>query len=152
MFWGFHETIHLWSYSILANSAVLQYFILDNTSTFVTPASHVGNYRYFATFLCITGTSNLQMAIWVREFVLIYFHMREDGIQPWRLSHSMMTWSTGNIFRVTGPLCGEFTGHRWISRTKASDAEFWCFLWSAPWKKRLGKQSWGWWIETPSRS
>ena len=29
-------------------------------------------------------------------------------------------------------LCGEFTGHRWIPRTKASDAELWCFLWSAP--------------------
>ena len=37
----------------------------------------------------------------------------------------------GNIFRVTGHLCGEFTGHRWIPRTKASDAELWCFLWSA---------------------
>ena len=23
--------------------------------------------------------------------------------------------------------------HRWIPRTKASDAELWCFLWSAPW-------------------
>ena len=23
--------------------------------------------------------------------------------------------------------------HRWISLTKASDAELWCFLWSAPW-------------------
>ena len=23
------------------------------------------------------------------------------------------------------------TGHRWIPRTKASDAELWCFLWSA---------------------
>ena len=31
----------------------------------------------------------------------------------------------------TGPLCGEFTCHRWISLTKASDMEFWCFLWSA---------------------
>ena len=28
-------------------------------------------------------------------------------------------------------LCGEFTGHRWIPHTKASDAELWCFLWSA---------------------
>ena len=45
----------------------------------------------------------------------------------------MMTWSNGNIFRVTGPLCGEFTGHRWIPLTKASDAELWCFLWSASW-------------------
>ena len=44
----------------------------------------------------------------------------------------MMTSSNGNIFRVTGPLCGEFTGHRWIPRIKASDAELWCFLWSVP--------------------
>ena len=43
-----------------------------------------------------------------------------------------MTSSNGNIFRVTGLLCGEFTGPRWILRTKASDAELWCFLWSAP--------------------
>ena len=47
---------------------------------------------------------------------------------------SMMTSSNGNIFHVTGPLCGEVTGHRWISLTKASDAELWCFFyWSAPW-------------------
>ena len=43
----------------------------------------------------------------------------------------MMTSSNGNIFRVTGPLCGEFTVHRWIPLTKASDAELWCLLWSA---------------------
>ena len=34
-------------------------------------------------------------------------------------------------FRVTGHLCGEFTGPRWIPHTKASDTELWCFLWSA---------------------
>ena len=45
----------------------------------------------------------------------------------------MMTSSNGNISRVTGPLCGEFTAHLWIPLTKASDAELWCFLWSAPW-------------------
>ena len=44
----------------------------------------------------------------------------------------MMTSSTGHNFSVTGPLCGKFTGDRWIPRTKASDAELWCFLWSAP--------------------
>ena len=32
----------------------------------------------------------------------------------------IMTSSNGNIFRVTGPLCGEFTGHRWIPLTQ------WC--------------------------
>ena len=35
-------------------------------------------------------------------------------------------------FRVTGHLCREFTSHRWITRTKANNAELWCFLWSAP--------------------
>ena len=35
----------------------------------------------------------------------------------------MMTSSNGNIFRVTGPLCGEFNGDRWILHTKASDAD-----------------------------
>ena len=45
---------------------------------------------------------------------------------------NMMTSSNGNIFRVTGHLCVEFTGDRWIPCTKASDEELWCFLWSAP--------------------
>ena len=47
--------------------------------------------------------------------------------------YCMMTSSNGNNFRVTGPLCGEFTRHRWISLTEASDAELWCFNWSSPW-------------------
>ena len=45
---------------------------------------------------------------------------------------SMMTLSDGNIFHVTGPMCGEFTGQRWIPRTKVSDAELSRFLWYAP--------------------
>ena len=44
-----------------------------------------------------------------------------------------MTSSNGNIFRVTGPSCGAFTGHRWIPLTKASYVELCCFLWPAPW-------------------
>ena len=46
-------------------------------------------------------------------------------------SETMMTSSNGNIFRATGPLRGEFIGHRWIPLAKASDAELWCFLWPA---------------------
>ena len=42
-------------------------------------------------------------------------------------------------FRVTVLLCGEFTSHRWIPRTRASDAELWCFLpicaWTNSWAK-----------------
>ena len=45
----------------------------------------------------------------------------------------MMTSSNGNIFRVTGHLCREFTGHRWIPRTMASNAKFWCFSLICAW-------------------
>ena len=41
------------------------------------------------------------------------------------------TLANWNIFRVTGPLCGESTGDTWIPLTEASDVELWCFLWSA---------------------
>ena len=46
-------------------------------------------------------------------------------------------------------LCGEFTSHRWIPHTKASDADVFFDL---RLNKPLSKQSWGWWFETPSRS
>ena len=62
-----------------------------------------------------------------------------------------MTSSSWNIFRVTSPLWGEFTGHRWIPRTKAVTRSFDAFFDLRP-NKRLSKQSWGWWFETPSRS
>ena len=39
---------------------------------------------------------------------------------------------------------------RWIPRTKASNADLWCFF-DLRLKKRLSKQSWGWWFETLSR-
>ena len=48
-----------------------------------------------------------------------------------RQSAYMMTSSNGIIFRVTDPLWGKSTGDRSTPLTKASDAELWCFLWSA---------------------
>ena len=46
--------------------------------------------------------------------------------------YPLMTSSSENIFRVTGPLWGESTGDWWIPLTKARDTELWSFLWSAP--------------------
>ena len=57
--------------------------------------------------------------------------------------HIMMTSSNGNIFRVTGHLCGEFTGHR-IHKGQWRGALIFSLM--------LSKQSWGWWFETPSGS
>ena len=61
----------------------------------------------------------------------------------------VMTSSNLNIFCVTGHLCGEFTGPRWIPHSKANDAELWYF--GLRLNKRLSKQLWGWWFETLPR-
>ena len=59
-----------------------------------------------------------------------------------QLPFHMMMSTNGNISLVTGPLNGKFTGHQLIPLTKASDAELWCFLLSAP------EQTVEWTIET----
>ena len=45
--------------------------------------------------------------------------------------YMMVSWY-GNFFRVTGPWWGESTGPQWIPLAKASDAELWYVLSSAP--------------------
>ena len=65
----------------------------------------------------------------LKVIILTAFNTSNDD----RATIVMMTSSNGNIFRITGPLCGEFTGPWWIPLTKDSDVELWCFLWSAPW-------------------
>ena len=52
----------------------------------------------------------------------------------------MITSSNGNIFRVTGHLCGEFLAQRPVTRS------FDVFL-DLRMNKRLTKLSWGWWFE-----
>ena len=72
----------------------------------------------------------------IANFSLLWNHT--GGLAPDHANNGviavlfMMTLSNGKIFHVTGHLCGELTGFRWIPRTKASDAELWFFLWSAP--------------------
>ena len=56
------------------------------------------------------------------------------------------------IFRVTGPLWGESTDHRWIPHAKASDTGL-IFFFNLRLNKRLSKQSSDCrWFETPSCS
>ena len=62
-----------------------------------------------------------------------------------------MTSSNENIFRVTGLLCVEFTGHRWILAQRPVTRIFGVFF-DLQLNKQLTKQSWGWWFQTPSRS
>ena len=90
---------------------------------------------------------------WVQTlcFIISFSHCRTVCniriIQNW----PMMTSSNGNIFRVTGPLCGEFTGPGEFPTQKPVTRSF-DVLFDLRLNKRLSKQPWGWWLETPSWS
>ena len=89
------------------------------------------------------------------EYVSIWWHHDErmitvDENKPYRHSNIMMTSSNGNIFSVTGHLCGELTGTRWIPHKRPVTRSFDVLFALRP-NKRLSKQLWGWWFETQSR-
>ena len=76
--------------------------------------------------------------------------LSHQQVHRWIQSY-MMTSSNGNIFRVTGPLCGEFTGPGEFPTQRPVTWSFDVFL-DLRLNKGLNKQPWGWWFETPSWS
>ena len=62
------------------------------------------------------------VAVFLFYFIITIRAVLQDDVIKWK-----------HFPRFTGPLWGEFTGYRLIPVTKASDAEFWYFRWSAPW-------------------
>ena len=60
----------------------------------------------------------------------------------------MMTSSNGTIFRVTGPLCGEFIGPAEFPAQRPMTQSFDVFF-GVRLNKRLSKHPWAWWFETP---
>ena len=80
--------------------------------------------------------------LWCRKrlLVLCYCHIS-----------FMMTSSNRNIFRVTGPLCGEFTGPGESPTQRPVTRSFDVFF-DLRLNKRLSKQPNSWWFETPSWS
>ena len=82
--------------------------------------------------------------------------VHDDSMALKRSTHywkfvSIMTSSNGNIFRVTGPLCGEFTGPGEFPTQRPVTRSFDVFF-DLRLNKRLSKHSWGWWFETLSWS
>ena len=75
-------------------------------------------------------------------FMIIHSNISTDDFY-------MMTSSNGNIFRVTGHLCGEFTGPGEIPAQRPVTWSFDVYFDLRP-NKRLSKQSLGWWFETLS--
>ena len=117
--------------------------ILSGVIWYILPLSFWLLYLNWDNRIIVLDTSNFKAIIqfqmqisWLQYFTVFSYRKmsirilkRDPGARKANLN--MMTSSNGKIFRVTGHLCGEFTGPRWIPLTKASDAELWCFLWSA---------------------
>ena len=82
-----------------------------------------------------------------------FIHSQTSTVQPQlclQRAQCVMTSSNGNTFRVTGHLCGEFTGPRWIPRTHKGRWRGAFMLFDLRLNKRSSKQWWNWWFETPS--
>ena len=65
-----------------------------------------------------------------------------------RRIYDVIKWK---LFRVTGPLCGEFTGPAEFPAQRPVTRSFDAFF-DLRLNKRFSKQPWGWWFETPSWS
>ena len=78
---------------------------------------------------CLVGHS------FITESALQWRHNEHDGVSNYQPHHCLLNC----LFKAQikenikaprrWPLCGEFTGHQWISRTKASKAENVSFWW-----------------------
>ena len=77
--------------------------------------------------------------LWVESRPTIWYHIYYDDVIKWK------------HFRVTGPLCGEFTGPGEFPTQRPVTLSFDVFF-DLRLNKRLSKQPWGWWFETPSLS
>ena len=90
-----------------------------------------------------------KMSWYIRHFIRYWNpHL---ALAPSPTMSVMMTPSKENIFRVTGPLCGEFTGPSEFPTQRPVTRSFDVFF-DLRLNKRLSKQPWGWWFETPSWS
>ena len=89
----------------------------------------------------------------LKVYLRVKCHSPENNSTICSWSNHMLTSTNGNIFRVTGPLCGEFTGHRWGEfPSKRTVARSFDVLFDLHRNKRLSEQSWRRCFATLSRS
>ena len=93
---------------------------------------HWSSFRITHTVPLMISFDILLLLAWRSCWPKSWWRHQGTHVTSYNEGWDMRMPSNGNIFRVTGLLCGEFTGHPLIPRTKASDAELWCFLWSTP--------------------
>ena len=111
--------------------------------TFSAPSHHWNQYWLIIDWILMNTTQHIPVKF-----------QKKYGFDSWKCFAkclNMMTSSNGSIFRVTGPLCGEFTGPGEFPAQRPVTWSFDIFFHLRP-NKRLSKQPWGLWFETPSWS
>ena len=91
---------------------------------------HPGVHRPWSSGINFAGSNNIHNVTRIQKWYWYDYWNYTWHNRNCNTGHDDVT--NGNIFCVTGHLCREFTGDRWIPCTKASDAKLRCFLWFAP--------------------
>ena len=97
--------------------------------------NHVHIYRTLCTFIFYHTITHMHICIYITHIYVYMIYMI----------------SNGNIFRITGPSCGEFTGPGAFPAQRPVTRNFGVFF-NLRMNKRLSKQPCDWWFETPSWS
>ena len=104
--------------------------------------SHVPNI-FFKFFLASTSARSFS--------IVVIFTFCMPSVTPYHTTH-IMTSSNGNIFLVTGHLCGNSpVPGEFPTQRPVTPRSFGVFF-DLRLNKQLSKQPWGWWFETPSWS
>ena len=120
---------------------------IHNTMTKYEKSQHVGY------VISCTKTPSMSLQIQCRYSCRWPMSRKWDTLSVWHVTlfpTYMMTSSNGNIFRVTGPLCGEFIAP--IMTSPVNIPAQWPVtlsfhvLFDLCLNEQLSKQSWGWWL------
>ena len=104
-----------------------------------------GGVLYWRISVTYFHSVNLWNVYFAHSYILTWYiviNFRDQTVKQIQNHYFMMTSSNGNIFPVTGQLCEEFTGPR-VTR-------YFGVFFHLRLNKRLCKQPWSLWFETPS--
>ena len=88
-------------------------------------------YSRFSFFKLCTPQSYNNTILYNAATIKLKVQCNHNDVIKWKL-FCVTGPCVGETFFALLALCaGEFTGHRWVPCTQASDAELWCFLWFA---------------------
>ena len=118
------------SLTVVFTQPYIQAQVKENTKV------RTGNSPVTVEFPAQRASNAENISIWWRNRVLPHLLAMLEQPTSWHLQcfgllHVIYFSSQDDVINWKH-LCGEFTGHRWIPLTKASDTELWCFVWSAP--------------------